>query len=423
MTLTKGGNTSIPVGPLRIAVSSAADHREFDVIALILGADDKVRTDSDMVFFNQPTHPAGAVALDGTTVDVDLARVEPAVDKIVIAVWADDRPLSGVHGLRIEAGAEAAFEPDPSLTEKVLVLGEVYRRESGWRFRAVGQGWDGGLAALLSTYGVTVEDRPDRPQPAVESDVPRVRTTVGEEKLPDEVRERLNLRKQQVLVSLVKRGAGGLTARVLLVLDASGSMSRLYLDGVVARAVERIAAVAAQLDDDGVMQAWSFADEARSLPSLSIGELPQWLAVNTPFQAMLDHAKIIGYGNEEPAVIRDVLTFVDEHPTADPTLVVFFSDGGVYRNKEIEELLRSAATLPVFWQFVGLGEQDYGVLQQFDTLTGRAVDNTGFFAVDDLDEVSDADLYDRLLDEFPQWVAEATRLGIVGSPLSGRLPG
>jgi stress response protein SCP2 len=423
LELAKGGNASIPAGPLHIVVTSAAGHRDFEVIALVLGADDKVRADSDMVFFNQPTHPAGAVAVDGTTVELDLALVEPAVNKIVIAVWAGDRLLCDIDGLRIEVGTEAAFEPDPSLTEKVLVLGEVYRRGAGWRFRAVGQGWDGGLATLLATYGVAVEDQPDGSRPAVEPVAPQVRTTVGEDRLPDDVRDRLNLRKKQVLVSLVKRGAGSLTARVLLVLDASGSMAKLYLSGAVTRAVERIAAVAAQLDDDGVMQAWSFANEARSLPSLRIGELPQWLAANTTRQSQRDHSKTIGHGNHEPVVIRDVLTFTNGHPTADPTLVVFFSDGGVYKNKEIEELLRGAAKLPVFWQFVGLGDKDYGVLQRFDTLTGRDVDNTGFFAVDDLDKVSDADLYDRLLDQFPQWVAEATRLGIIGAPSPGQLPG
>ena len=416
-TLPKGGNTPVPVGPLRIAVTGAADGLDFDVIALLLGADGKVRADTDMVFFNQPTHPAGAVAVDGTTVDVDLARVEPAVDKVVIAVWAGDRLLADIRELRIEAGTAAVFEPDPPLTEKVLVLGEAYRRDSGWRFRAVGQGWDGGLATLLATYGVTVEDQPGRSQlaeePAEDPAVPQVRTTAGEDQLPDDVRGRLNLRKQQVVVSLAKRGAGDLTARVLLVLDASGSMAGLYLDGVVARAVERIAAVSAQLDDDGVMQAWLFADRVRNLPDLRIGELPQWLAAHTSFESKLENSKSLGYGNHEPVVIRDVLTFVNKHPTAVPTLVVFFSDGGVYMNKEIEELLRGAANLPVFWQFVGIGDEDYGVLQRFDTLTGRAVDNTGFFAVDDLDAVSDADLYDRLLSEFPRWVAEATRLGII----------
>ena len=68
------------------------------------------------------------------------------------------------------------------------------------------------------------------------------------------MRKRLSLRKEQVAVSLRKHGAEGVTARVILVLDASGSMSFLYSKGIVADVVECMAAVAAQLDDDGQMQ-------------------------------------------------------------------------------------------------------------------------------------------------------------------------
>jgi hypothetical protein len=93
--------------------------------------------------------------------------------------------------------------------------------------------------------------------------------------------------------------------------------------------------------------------------------------------------------------------------------VLFFSDGGVYRNSEIEEQLRAAATEPIFWQFVGLGRAGFGVLERFDTLPGRTVDNVGFFAVDDIERVPDAELYDRLLSEFPSWATAARSAGIL----------
>lgn len=96
-----------------------------------------------------------------------------------------------------------------------------------------------------------------------------------------------------------------------------------------------------------------------------------------------------------------------EHPAVDPTLVLFFSDGGVYRNKAIEQELRAAVEEPIFWQFVGLGRSNYGVLERFDTLPGRRVDNVGFFAVDDISGVPDPELYDRLLSQFPAWMTAA----------------
>ena len=84
------------------------------------------------------------------------------------------------------------------------------------------------------------------------------------------MRKRLSLRKQQVAISLVKAGAQALTARVVLVLDASGSMAQLYNRGVVTSTVERMAAVAAQLDEDGSMQAWTFATNPARLPDMEL---------------------------------------------------------------------------------------------------------------------------------------------------------
>ncbi len=244
------------------------------------------------------------------------------------------------------------------------------------------------------------------------------------------MRKRLSLRKQQVAVSLSKHGAAGATARVILVLDASGSMAMLYSRGVVADVVERMAAVAAQLDDDGEMQAWTFATHPARLPDLTVAGLPQWLQLHVrggemslfgrpkkPKKGMRPgqvDMRLVGIQNEEQKVIAEVRDYVRANPAQAPTLVLFFSDGGVYRNAEIERELRAAVEEPVFWQFVGLGKSDYGVLERFDTLPGRRVDNVGFFAVDDIAVVSDPELYDRLLTEFPSWLTAARRAGIIG---------
>ncbi|MFJ1792768.1 VWA domain-containing protein [Kitasatospora griseola] len=253
----------------------------------------------------------------------------------------------------------------------------------------------------------------------------------AEEHLPVDMRKRLSLRKQQVAVSLRKHGAQGVVARILLVLDASGSMTGLYGRGVVADVVERMAAVAAQLDDDGTMQAWTFATKPARLPDLSLPGLPEWLRLHVrPGEANMSlfgrrrvrpplpdgrvDMKAVGIQNEEQKVIAEVRAFVHAHPSPLPTLVLFFSDGGVYRNSEIEAQLRAAVEEPIFWQFVGLGHSNYGVLEYFDQLPGRRVDNVGFFAVDDISTLPDPELYDRLLSEFPQWIAAARRAGILG---------
>ncbi|MBB0247250.1 stress response protein, partial [Streptomyces alkaliphilus] len=247
--------------------------------------------------------------------------------------------------------------------------------------------------------------------------------------LPSDMAERLSLRKRQVAVSLEKRGARDVRARVILVLDASGSMSALYAKGTVTGVVERMAAVAAQLDDEGGMRAWTFASSPARLPDLRLAELPEWLRLHVRVGRMslfgrprrrpreLDSRQVdmraVGIQNEEQKVIAEVRAHVRSDPSPLPVLVLFFSDGGVYRNAEIERELREAVEEPIFWQFVGLGRSDYGVLERLDTLTGRRVDNVGFFSVDDIDHLSDTELYDRLLSEFPAWLAAARRAGIL----------
>lgn len=427
------------------------------------------------------------------TIHVDLRSLEGAITRVVLCASADGGTFGQVRGLTLKLlgpggrSEVARFEMQAD-TETAFIAGELYLREGRWKFRAVGQGYASGLAGVATDFGITVDDTPEdaatpltpsppnpsapNPSAAVPPAVtpsaavppaitpstvtsptatppivtpPAVtppvaapsalgrpsgsRLTKGEERLPVDMRKRLSLRKEQVAVSLSKRGAAGISARVVLVLDASGSMAFLYSRGVVADVVERMAAVVAQLDDDGEMQAWTFASEAARLPDLRLGELPEWLRLHVrvgeislfrrsrkPRKGMEPgqvDMRAVGIQNEEQKAIAQVRSYVRENPAVAPTLVLFFSDGGVYRDAAIERELRAAVEEPIFWQFVGLGRSDYGVLERFDTLPGRRVDNVGFFSVDDISTVPDQELYDRLLSEFPSWITAARRAGIL----------
>ncbi|MGV9287911.1 VWA domain-containing protein [Streptomyces sp. NPDC003719] len=472
-SLSKGANVAVDSPAVRVALSWSAGPGvpEVDASALLLTSAGRVRDDGDFVFYNQPRHASGAVRHLGKesgpgsgvttdTVEVDLRALEPAVDRIVLCASSDGGTFGQVPGLSLRlldaaTGAGLAHFDMAAGTETALVGGELYLRQGKWKFRAVGQGYAAGLAGLATDFGITVDDAPTAaapstplppaphagtprqappaaaptapPAPAAPPAEPGPRLTKGEERLPVDMRKRLSLRKEQVAVSLSKHGATGVTARVVLVLDASGSMSFLYSKGVVADVVERMAAVAAQLDDDGEMQAWTFASNPARLPDLTLGDLPEWLRLHVRVgevglfrrgrkKGLHDDQvdmRAVGIQNEEQKVIAEVRAFVRDNPAQVPTLVLFFSDGGVYRNDEIERELREAVEEPVFWQFVGLGRSNYGVLERFDTLPGRRVDNVGFFAVDDIGTVPDQELYDRLLSEFPSWIAAAGRAGIL----------
>ncbi len=178
-TLQKGANAPVPAGVLRVAVGWAPG-RVVDVCAVLVTERERVRSDADFVFFNAPSHPSGAVTLTaagpGTAgLVVTLPRVEPAVSRIVIAGSLDAGTFADLADLAVEltdrAGRPVArfvAEPDGPVT--ALVFGELYRRAGGWRFRAVAQGWDSGLAGLARGFGINV--RADTPTDDPDGDAP-----------------------------------------------------------------------------------------------------------------------------------------------------------------------------------------------------------------------------------------------------------
>lgn len=176
--MQKGANVPVPASAVRIEVAWRAGTGAPDADAsALLVVSGKVRSDSDFVFYNQPAHPSGAVRHEGkragsTLVDVlsaDLARVEPQIDAVVIAASTDGGSIGQLDGLSVRivdpgTGAEIArFDDVGATAETAIVLGELYRRQAGWKFRAVGQGYTSGLAGLAADYGIAVDDAPAPP--------------------------------------------------------------------------------------------------------------------------------------------------------------------------------------------------------------------------------------------------------------------
>jgi len=97
-----------------------------------------------------------------------------------------------------------------------------------------------------------------------------------------------------------------------------------------------------------------------------------------------------------------------------PALVIFQTDGAPDSRAEAEQIVRDSSGLPIFWQFVGFGRDEFAFLKKLDELSGRRVDNAGFFEAGLIPStMSDEQLYDNLLGEYPQWIAAARQVGIV----------
>jgi tellurium resistance protein TerD len=189
ISLQKGGNVNLSKeapGLSKLVVGLGWDVRntdgaafDIDSSAFLLKADGKVRADNDFIFYNNLKSSDGSVAHSGDnrtgagegddeTVTVELSKVPAEIERISICVTIHEaearrqnfgqvqkafvRCVNAANGQEI---ARFDLSEDGSV-ETSLIFGEVYRNGSDWKFRAVGQGYKGGLGALASSFGVNV---------------------------------------------------------------------------------------------------------------------------------------------------------------------------------------------------------------------------------------------------------------------------
>ncbi|MGW6258718.1 vWA domain-containing protein [Streptomyces sp. NPDC055085] len=214
-------------------------------------------------------------------------------------------------------------------------------------------------------------------------------------------------------VSLTKHGLSGQRAAVYLVVDYSGSMKPYYKDGSVQALADRVLGLSAHLDDDGTVPVVFFSTDVDAVTDIALdnhdGRIERIVAG-------LGHMGRTSYHLAMDAVIDHYL----DSGSKEPALVVFQTDGGPINKLAAERYVCKAARLPLFWQFIGFGDpssKQFEFLRRLDELAvpqKRAVDNAGFFHVgSDPRRMTDGELYDRLVAEFPQWLAAARAQGIL----------
>ncbi|MFC7981674.1 TerD family protein [Streptomyces sp. NPDC057336] len=176
--MLKGSNVPLQATTVRAVLRWAPGQGvpDVDASALLLGPDDRVRSDEDFVFYNQPRHPSGQVWRLGKkrvaegltdTIQTDLTGVEASVGRILLVASADGVAFDRVTSLRIllydatagDAEPLAHFDVKPETgQETALICGELYRRGEGWKFRALGEGYSNGLKGLATDFGISVDE-------------------------------------------------------------------------------------------------------------------------------------------------------------------------------------------------------------------------------------------------------------------------
>lgn len=213
--------------------------------------------------------------------------------------------------------------------------------------------------------------------------------------------------------TLERHGLDGERVAVYLVVDYSGSMKPYYKDGSVQALADRVLGLSAHLDDDGSVPVVFFSTDVDAETEIALADHQGRIE---RIVAGLGHMGKTSYHLAMDAVIDHYL----DSGSREPALVVFQTDGGPINKLAAERYLCKAAKLPMFWQFVGFGDttsKQFDYLRKLDELSvpdKRVVDNAGFFhAGSDPRQVSDAELYDRLVGEFPKWLVAARAEGIV----------
>ncbi|RYG66125.1 VWA domain-containing protein, partial [bacterium] len=307
-----------------------------------------------------------------------------------------------------------------------------------WRLAAVGQGFAGGLDALLAHFGGQQAEEaapaaaPIAP-PAPAAPPVNLKKIELEKKMERQAPQLVSLAKK-AQVSLDKVGLTQHTARVALCLDISASMSGLYRSGKIQRFAEKVLALGTRFDDDGAIDVFLFGSGAHEAGSMGIENFQDFVP-QMQRQYPLEGGTM--YGRAMQLIRRhyfpDGMVQARSAPRRDksPVYVMFLTDGQTADPPVTKQQVQWSSYEPIFWQFMGLGKSrkdvkkggggfwasalasDFSFLEELDNMTGRHCDNANFFSVADPDVLADDELYDLMMSEYPGWVKSAPANGLL----------
>ena len=407
---------------------------EIDFSCFCLNEQRQLTDDRYMVFYNQVASPNQEIRLQqqGTKsqFSIDLSKMPSSLPNLVFTA-AIDGPQS-MNQIRsgsflVKANGQTIFTytfiPSDFKEQKAIIIGEVYFK-SQWRVASIGQGFDGGLAALLTSFGGQIAEESAPITATVLTPPINEKKVMLEKKMKQEAPHLLDLSKK-ALVSLEKVGLQQHAAKVAICLDISGSMSTLYKSGKIQHFVERILALGTRFDDDGSIDVFLFGKNAHDAGELTISNCHSFingLLKKYPLEGSTYYSKAI-------TMIRKHYIGSSSHrknpfPQDIPVYVMFVTDGDTFDRDQTTKQIVNASFEPIFWQFMAIDETRRGLfgssrqsqfkyLEQLDNLEGRYIDNAGFFSVKDPAAIPDDELYDLLMNEYPKWVKEAKANGLM----------
>ncbi len=394
---------------LRAQISAQGAGLTFDFSCFGVDANGKLSDDRYFVFYNQKASPEGALKLESDSVfALDLAKLPEAIQKLVFVATIDG---SGTMA-NLDRGAFSLFAGGSEVaqfvlqgsdfgSEKAIMVAEIYLKDV-WRVAAVGQGFAGGLDAVLAHFGgqQAEEAVPVAPPSAPPAKPVNLKKVELEKKMERQAPQLVSLAKK-AQVSLEKVGLSQHTARVALCLDISASMSGLYRAGKIQRFAEKVLALGTRFDDDGAIDVFLFGSSAHEAGGMGIDNFKDFVP---QMQRRFPLEGGTMYGRAMELIRRhyfpDALGRARTSPRSDvtPVYVMFLTDGQTADAEVTKQQVQWSSYEPIFWQFMGLGKSrkdvkkggggfwasalasDFSFLEELDTMTGRYCDNANFSA-------------------------------------------
>ncbi|MYV52515.1 VWA domain-containing protein [Streptomyces sp. SID3212] len=404
-SLRKGENVALARGQATFSVGAVGF--AVDVSALLLGPQGKVRSDDDLVFYNHPVQDG--VGVSGMTVTADLMRIPPGVATVALVASVDPTQPGAVFTTAprltvTQPGSEARDFMAPTFTagETVIVLGELYRRDGGWKVRAVGQGYASGLAGLATDYGVDIDPGPaTAPSGAVVVVPVQARSTPSAASVNltkvEKQAPALLVPARQAGQALVDKGIAGSRAAVYLVLDHDWQMEELYESFAVQSFAERVLALSANLDDDGTVPVIFSSGREPFLEEIRLdnyrGRIGQL------------HTQVDWGSGDVVHAMRKVVTHYQESGASDPAFAIVQVGDEPWDKSEVRSLLQNTATLGMFWLFVGFGRGKLAFYKNLNASASARFTNVAFYdASKNPGSVPGDRFYNALVDAFGTWM-------------------
>ncbi len=325
--------------PFQIEMNTLGD-AVYDHSCFAVDSGGRLSDERYMIFYNQTGSPNGEIEYTEYgkkalfTVNLDI--LPDKINKLVFTVSIDGKGTMGqikAHEFKLIQGEGDAvlfcLNGQDFKQERAIITVEIYKKQE-WRIAFVAQGFNGGLADLLHSYGGEAADD------SAEGQLNGQAAAGVDEQVP----------QQSQALSQPSEKA-----------EEAYKADTVSLSGINVMAVPISLASSVNSVINPPVEFWYYGARTVRMQTVQGNTAP-------------DVPNGLGMGNNEPAVMKEIIDAFSH--ARDPVRVLFLSTGGIGRTKEILEMLRYSEKMPIFWKFIGVGGTGYGILNDICHISNNA---------------------------------------------------